>query len=145
MSTARTTKTTKAAKPVATPAATTPAPTPAAVTAATVTPAGNEIVGYKIHPGLGIARIGNSPTEFYVGPLTPGEVPDPDGGFKDKQGRIKRQAAFPALRCVPRTDGSVLRFIRCTTGQTGKKRAQNNQQKKSRGAVHFTWPPDAPD
>jgi hypothetical protein len=52
-----------------------------------------EIVGYKIHPGLGIARIGNSPTEFYVGPLAPGEVPDPEGGFKDRLGRIKRQAA----------------------------------------------------
>lgn len=56
-------------------------------------PVDQEIVGYKIHPGLGIARVGNSPTEFYVGPLAPGEVPDPDGGFKDKLGRIKRQAA----------------------------------------------------
>src|SRR5882724_10362172 len=52
-----------------------------------------EIVSYKIHPGLGIARIGNSPDEFYVGPLSPGEVPNPEGGFKDKLGRIKRQAA----------------------------------------------------
>ncbi|HTS25713.1 MAG TPA: LodA/GoxA family CTQ-dependent oxidase [Bryobacteraceae bacterium] len=56
-------------------------------------PADQEIVSYKIHPGLGIARVGNSPAEFYVGPLAPGEVPDPDGGFKDKAGRIKRQAA----------------------------------------------------
>jgi hypothetical protein len=55
--------------------------------------ADQQIVRYKIHPGLGIARIGNSPTEFYVGPLAPGEVPDPEGGFKDKMGRIKRQAA----------------------------------------------------
>ncbi|MFZ1005274.1 MAG: LodA/GoxA family CTQ-dependent oxidase [Candidatus Sulfotelmatobacter sp.] len=52
-----------------------------------------QIVSYKIHPGLGIARVGNSPTEFYVGPLAPGEVPSPEGGFKDKMGRIKRQAA----------------------------------------------------
>jgi hypothetical protein len=52
-----------------------------------------EIVGYKIHPGLGIARIGNSPAEFYAGPLAPGEVPNPPDGFKDKMGRIKRQAA----------------------------------------------------
>ena len=68
------------------------AATPAASTAG-ATPADQEIVSYKIHPGLGIARIGNSPTEFYVGPLAPGEVPNPDGGFKDKMGRIKRQAA----------------------------------------------------
>jgi ribosome-associated toxin RatA of RatAB toxin-antitoxin module len=52
-----------------------------------------KITSYKIHPGLGIARIGNSPAEFYVGPLAPGEVPAPEGGFKDGQGRIKRQAA----------------------------------------------------
>ena len=52
-----------------------------------------QITNYKIHPGLGIARIGNSPTEFYVGPLAPGEIPNPQGGFKDKMGRIKRQAA----------------------------------------------------
>ena len=52
-----------------------------------------EIVNYKIHPGLGIARMGNSPDEHFVGPLTPGETPDPEGGFKDKLGRIKRQAA----------------------------------------------------
>ena len=52
-----------------------------------------QIVSYKIHPGLGIARVGNSPTEFYVGPLAPGEIPNPEGGFKDKMGRIKRQAA----------------------------------------------------
>jgi len=54
---------------------------------------GADIVSYKIHPGLGIARIGNSPSEFFVGPLAPGEIPDPEGGFKDKMGRIKRQAA----------------------------------------------------
>lgn len=52
-----------------------------------------EIVAYKIHPGLGIARIGNSPDEFFIGPLAPGEVPNPEGGFKDSSGRIKRQAA----------------------------------------------------
>lgn len=47
----------------------------------------------KIHPGLGIARLGNSPDEFFVGPEAPGDVPAPHGGFKDGEGRIKRQAA----------------------------------------------------
>jgi L-Lysine epsilon oxidase N-terminal/L-lysine epsilon oxidase C-terminal domain/Iron-containing redox enzyme len=47
----------------------------------------------KIFPGVGIARIGNSPDEFFVGPETPGEPASPVGGFKDKAGRIKRQAA----------------------------------------------------
>lgn len=47
----------------------------------------------QIYPGLGIARIGNSPTEFFIGPETPNQVVAPVGGFKDKAGRIKRQAA----------------------------------------------------
>jgi hypothetical protein len=47
----------------------------------------------QIYPGLGIARIGNSSTEFFIGPETPGQVVAPIGGFKDKAGRIKRQAA----------------------------------------------------
>ncbi|HEY5822338.1 MAG TPA: LodA/GoxA family CTQ-dependent oxidase [Propionibacteriaceae bacterium] len=53
----------------------------------------DEIVRCVISPGLGIARIGNSPGEFFVGPEAPGELPKPTGGFKDSAGRIKRQAA----------------------------------------------------
>ncbi|MCX7109158.1 MAG: LodA/GoxA family CTQ-dependent oxidase [Proteobacteria bacterium] len=66
---------------------------------------------YKIHPGIGIARLGNSETEFYIAPEMPANLPmecDANGNpilapdlsgpvlvktFKDKQGRIKRQAA----------------------------------------------------
>ena len=66
---------------------------------------------YKIHPGIGIARLGNSETEFYLAPEMPANLPqecDANGNplltpdlsgpmlvktFKDKQGRIKRQAA----------------------------------------------------
>ena len=47
----------------------------------------------KIHPGIGIARLGNSPTEYFIGPEVPGYVPQPkDGLFKDNEGRVKRQA-----------------------------------------------------
>jgi len=66
---------------------------------------------YKIHPGIGIARLGNSDSEFYLAPETPAGLPmecdddgnqrfGPDGvaplfvtSFRDRQGRIKRQAA----------------------------------------------------
>ena len=48
---------------------------------------------YKIHPAIGLARVGNSPDEFFIGPERPGEIPEPSGGFKDTQCRIKRQAA----------------------------------------------------
>jgi hypothetical protein len=47
----------------------------------------------KIHPSIGIARIGNSPDEFFMGPEIPGAKKKPPGGYKDAQGRVKRQAA----------------------------------------------------
>ncbi|HET6345391.1 MAG TPA: LodA/GoxA family CTQ-dependent oxidase, partial [Myxococcota bacterium] len=66
---------------------------------------------YRIHPGIGIARLGNSPDDFCITPEEPAALPldcdaqgnpllSPDGQselrvktFKDARGRIKRQAA----------------------------------------------------
>lgn len=66
---------------------------------------------FRIHPAIGIARLGDSPTEFAISPETPAARPiqcDSAGNavlgadgvteqidltFKDGQGRIKRQAA----------------------------------------------------
>jgi len=48
---------------------------------------------FRIHPAIGIARVGNSPDEFFIGPERIGEQPNPQGGFKDAQCRVKRQAA----------------------------------------------------
>jgi hypothetical protein len=66
---------------------------------------------YRIHPGIGIARLGNSPDAFCISPEVPAALPidcdkrgnpllAPDGmtelpvkTFKDAEGRIKRQAA----------------------------------------------------
>ena len=47
---------------------------------------------YKIHPAIGIARVGNSP-DFFIGPELLGEELNPQGGFKDNQCRVKKQAA----------------------------------------------------
>ena len=47
----------------------------------------------KVHSAIGIARVGNSPTEFFIGPERPGDRTPPPGGYKDDAGRIKRQAA----------------------------------------------------
>jgi hypothetical protein len=45
----------------------------------------------KVHPGIGIARVGDSP-EFFVGPETV-DLPDtPPGGYRDDELRIRRQA-----------------------------------------------------
>jgi hypothetical protein len=48
---------------------------------------------YKVHPAIGIARVGNSPAEFFIGQERVGQEPTPSGGFKDAQCRVKRQAA----------------------------------------------------
>ncbi len=52
----------------------------------------SRIVRAAIHPAIGIARIGNSPDEYFLGPEVPDAVEAPPGGYKDAQGRIKRQA-----------------------------------------------------
>src|SRR5215510_9949796 len=59
-----------------------------------------EIVACKIHPGIGIARVGNSPNHYFIGPEAPGVNKAPRGGYKDtgepSRGvppRVKRQGA----------------------------------------------------
>lgn len=48
----------------------------------------------KIHPTIGVARVGDSPDEYFIGPERPGRHDLPLGGrYKDQAGRIKRQAA----------------------------------------------------
>src|SRR5688572_27300434 len=54
-----------------------------------------DIAYCRIHPAIGIARVGGS-DEFDIGPEVPGQVrtpPSPKYGFKDKDGKIRRQAA----------------------------------------------------
>lgn len=59
-----------------------------------------KITSIRIHPGIGLARMGDS-DEFYIGPEAPGIVvdpggsggPGPDGGtYRDPEARLKRQA-----------------------------------------------------
>jgi L-Lysine epsilon oxidase N-terminal/L-lysine epsilon oxidase C-terminal domain len=55
---------------------------------------------YRIHPAIGIARVGNADRPpnndagYFVGPELPGVAATPSGlGFKDAQGRVRAQAA----------------------------------------------------
>ncbi len=55
---------------------------------------------YKIHPSIGIARVGNAPAKFYIGPETYRGLPiNPDGrpfeqaDLRDEAARLCRQAA----------------------------------------------------
>jgi hypothetical protein len=64
----------------------------------------DSIFRIRVHPGIGMARLGDS-DEFFIGPEAPGDVPNPgndpdmpdgpgpDGGtYRDSQMRLKRQA-----------------------------------------------------
>ncbi len=51
------------------------------------------IVRAAIHPAIGIARVGDSPDTYFIGPEKPGVPQPPEGGYRDAQGRLKRQAA----------------------------------------------------
>jgi hypothetical protein len=55
---------------------------------------------YQVFPAIGIARVGNAPEKFYIGPETYRGLPiNPDGSpfaeadFRDADGRLCRQAA----------------------------------------------------
>ncbi len=51
------------------------------------------VVKAAIYPSIGIARVGNSPEEYFVGPEVPDPVPLPLGSYRDAAHRLKRQAA----------------------------------------------------
>jgi L-Lysine epsilon oxidase N-terminal/L-lysine epsilon oxidase C-terminal domain len=51
------------------------------------------IVRAAIHPAIGIARVGDSLTEFYVGPQVTEPAPRPPGFYRDATGALKREAA----------------------------------------------------
>ncbi|WAS97368.1 LodA/GoxA family CTQ-dependent oxidase [Nannocystis punicea] len=73
-------------------------------------PADSCIVAAVIHPSIGVARVGNSPDKWFIGP----EVPDPPapapGSRRDDQGRLARQAARFRVYGVDAT-GKIVREL----------------------------------
>jgi len=51
------------------------------------------IVKAAIYPSIGIARVGNSKKEWYLGPEVPDPLPLPLGSYRDDTGALKREAA----------------------------------------------------
>lgn len=51
------------------------------------------IVKVAIYPGIGVARLGNSQNDFFIGPEVASPAPDPPGFYRDATGALKRQAA----------------------------------------------------
>jgi len=121
---------------------------------------------YRIHPAIGVARVGNSPSEFYIAPETIGGLPlactadgEPvsNGGqpeyvtrFKDDEGRVKRQAArFRVLEYDsdrPNAPGREVRpgknnvqGIRWTAHIANKKAAWWNFAEQAGDLVYGEW------
>jgi hypothetical protein len=82
---------------------------------------------YKIHPAIGIARVGNHTSSFFVGPEAPGKpaIEFDRGGNEipltsyKQNGLIKRQAArFRVYEYEQQTDGSLQLIREVTTDES---------------------------
>jgi hypothetical protein len=72
---------------------------------------------YRIHPAIGIARVGDSPDDYFIGSESPGVLPTLDNpgappsampSHRDAQGRIKRQGArFRIYEFAPNENGEM--------------------------------------
>jgi hypothetical protein len=51
------------------------------------------VVRAAVHPAIGLARVGNSPTEYFIGPEVIDAEPEKPGFYRDAFGALKRQAA----------------------------------------------------
>jgi hypothetical protein len=81
------------------------------------TPPDTCVVKAVIYPSIGVARVGNSPDEWLLGPETPDPLPLPPGAYRDKKGRLKRQAARFRVYGV----NAQGRIVRELTGQADAK------------------------
>lgn len=66
----------------------------------------NSISRVAIYPPLGIARVGNS-DEYFMASDVPGVAPDPPGGYKDGDNRVKKQVVRFRVYAFDK-DGKVL-------------------------------------
>jgi hypothetical protein len=74
----------------------------------------DEIVAIRIHPAIGIARVGNC-DQYFIGPETTGPFATPDGGYKSA-GRLKRQAARFRLYGYDKSGQAVREFTGSDAG-----------------------------
>ena len=104
-------------------------------------PAPVERLVYRIHPGIGVARVGSSPTDWFVGPEAPGVAPFPMGPFRDAHGLIKRQAArFRVYEYRVTTDGRLAGLREITAADASISWTVRLVNRKAAGEV---FPPGA--
>ena len=66
---------------------------------------------FKIHPAIGIARLGDHPVQFFTGPEVPFQSAAPPGGTFKEGGRVKRQGA--RFRIFDYGDTSPTGIVNC--------------------------------
>ena len=85
-----------------------------AADATKLAPPDAEIDHLAIYPAIGVSRIGNSP-EFFDAPEIPGYVIPPEGGYKDSQGRLKKQVQRFRVYAFDK-EGRVIREVNSEHG-----------------------------
>ena len=65
---------------------------------------------YYIYPAIGIARVGNSESEYLISPEVNHQQLDSNQNYKDKDGKVKRQAARFRIYALD-DDGKVLEEV----------------------------------
>ncbi|MGE5216044.1 MAG: LodA/GoxA family CTQ-dependent oxidase [Chloroflexota bacterium] len=107
---------------------------------------------YRIHPAIGIARVGDSPDDFFVGPEAPGVAPmlnEPDGTssqpgkYKDQMHRIKRQGArFRIYEYTEGRAGVVTKVREVTAADAQIEWEVHLVNRKAAEKTRFFTPPD---
>jgi hypothetical protein len=94
------------------------------------------IVKAVIYPSIGVARVGNSPSDFFIGPEVPNPpIPEP-GFYRDREGRLKRQAARFRLYGV-NAKGEIVREL--TARNSGARNLKWSVQLANTKAAWFTF------
>ncbi|WDE02170.1 LodA/GoxA family CTQ-dependent oxidase [Thalassomonas actiniarum] len=68
---------------------------------------------YYIYPAIGIARVGNSESEYLISPEVINQQLEADQDYKDKAGKVKRQAAKFRIYALDE-NGKVLEEVVCS-------------------------------
>jgi L-Lysine epsilon oxidase N-terminal/L-lysine epsilon oxidase C-terminal domain len=84
---------------------------------AAAAPADTCVVKAAIYPGIGVARVGNSPDEFFLAPDVPDPEPLPPGSHRDAQGRLKRQGVTFRVYGLNAT-GQIVKELTAAEGAT---------------------------
>lgn len=74
------------------------------------------IKALRVHPGLGVARVGNAlgQDEYFLASEIPGKAPAPADGFRDEQGHLRRQAV--RFRVYAELDDGTVRELTLDDG-----------------------------